>query len=146
MLARDLEARGRARATITRRLRVIAGFYKYAVEERLDHSPRFMSAARAWIMRLMPAYWIAMNSRSFVRHDPAAYEPGRWRHNRMICVQAADRSMEPAQANIRRSGSMRLREKVAQQLPLRRKHTGRIMEDYAFLRIYASRRNALNSA
>jgi site-specific recombinase XerD len=38
--ARDLEARGRARATITRRLRTIAGFYKYAVEEELlDHSP-----------------------------------------------------------------------------------------------------------
>ena len=38
--ARDLEARGRARATITRRLCTIAGFYKYAVEEDLlDHSP-----------------------------------------------------------------------------------------------------------
>jgi integrase/recombinase XerD len=39
--ARDLEARGRARATITRRLCTIAGFYRYAVEEDLlDHSPR----------------------------------------------------------------------------------------------------------
>src|SRR5690348_8615913 len=38
--ARDLEARGRARATVTRRLCTIAGFYKYAVEEELiDHSP-----------------------------------------------------------------------------------------------------------
>ena len=38
--ARDLETRGRARATITRRLCTIAGFYKYAVEEDLlDHSP-----------------------------------------------------------------------------------------------------------
>ena len=38
--ARDLEARGRARATVTRRLRTIAGFYKYAVEEEfLEHSP-----------------------------------------------------------------------------------------------------------
>ena len=37
--ARDLEARGRARATVTRRLRTIAGFYKYAVEELLEHSP-----------------------------------------------------------------------------------------------------------
>src|ERR1022692_2731121 len=37
---RDLEARGRARATITRRLATIAGFYRYAVEEELlDHSP-----------------------------------------------------------------------------------------------------------
>jgi integrase/recombinase XerD len=38
--ARDLEARGRARATVTRRLCTITGFYKYAVEEELlDHSP-----------------------------------------------------------------------------------------------------------
>jgi hypothetical protein len=33
--ARDLEGRGRARATVTRRLCTIAGFYKYAVEEEL---------------------------------------------------------------------------------------------------------------
>jgi integrase len=38
--ARDLEARGRARATITQRLCTVAGFYRYAVEEELlDHSP-----------------------------------------------------------------------------------------------------------
>jgi site-specific recombinase XerD len=38
--ARDLEARGRARATVTRRLCTIPGFYKYAVEEELlEHSP-----------------------------------------------------------------------------------------------------------
>jgi integrase/recombinase XerD len=38
--ARDLEARGQARVTVTRRLCTIAGFYKYAVEEELlDHSP-----------------------------------------------------------------------------------------------------------
>jgi integrase/recombinase XerD len=38
--ARDLEARGRARATITRRLCTVAGFYRYGVEEELlDHSP-----------------------------------------------------------------------------------------------------------
>jgi hypothetical protein len=38
--ARDLEARGWARATVTRRLCTIAGFYRYAVEEELlDHSP-----------------------------------------------------------------------------------------------------------
>ena len=40
MFARDLEAAGRARATVTRRLSTIAGLYKYAVEEDLlDHSP-----------------------------------------------------------------------------------------------------------
>ena len=38
--ARDLEARGRASSTVSRRLATIAGFYKYAVEEDLlDHSP-----------------------------------------------------------------------------------------------------------
>jgi integrase/recombinase XerD len=38
--ARDLETRGQARATVTRRLCTIAGFYRYAVEEELlDHSP-----------------------------------------------------------------------------------------------------------
>jgi integrase/recombinase XerD len=38
--ARDLEARGRGRATVTRRRCTIAGFCKYAVqEELLDHSP-----------------------------------------------------------------------------------------------------------
>ena len=38
--ARDLEARGRARATGTRRLCTIAGFCKYTVEEELlEHSP-----------------------------------------------------------------------------------------------------------
>jgi integrase/recombinase XerD len=38
--ARDLEAKGRARATVTRRLCTIAGFYRYALEEDLlNHSP-----------------------------------------------------------------------------------------------------------
>jgi hypothetical protein len=38
--ARELEARGRARATVTRRLCTIAGFFRYAVEEELlEHSP-----------------------------------------------------------------------------------------------------------
>jgi site-specific recombinase XerD len=38
--ARDLEARGRARATVARRLCTIAGFYRYAEEEGLiDRSP-----------------------------------------------------------------------------------------------------------
>jgi integrase/recombinase XerD len=39
-VARELEARDRARTTVTRRLCTIAGFYKYAVEEELlEHSP-----------------------------------------------------------------------------------------------------------
>jgi integrase/recombinase XerD len=40
LFARELEDRGRALATVTRRLSTIAGFYRYAVEEEmLDHSP-----------------------------------------------------------------------------------------------------------
>ena len=40
LFARDLEAAGRARATVIRHLSTIAGLYKYAVEEDLlDHSP-----------------------------------------------------------------------------------------------------------
>ena len=38
--ARDLEARGRARATVTRRLSTIAGFCRYAVEEELRSTRR----------------------------------------------------------------------------------------------------------
>jgi site-specific recombinase XerD len=44
--ARDLEARGRARATVTRRLCIIAGFYKYAVEEELLEHSRPTTAPR----------------------------------------------------------------------------------------------------
>jgi integrase/recombinase XerD len=62
-VARDLEARGRARATVTRRLCTIAGFYKYAVEEELlEHSRPPMSGGRGWIMSLMPSRWTAMSS------------------------------------------------------------------------------------
>ena len=51
--ARDLEARGRARATVTRRLCTIAGFYKYAVEEELlDHSPGRARPASAGGLRV----------------------------------------------------------------------------------------------
>ncbi len=61
--ARDLEARGRARATITRRLCTIAGFYKYAVEEELlDHSPAAHTPDPAWIMSPMPPGWTATSS------------------------------------------------------------------------------------
>jgi integrase/recombinase XerD len=37
---RDMEARGRARATVARRLCTVSGFYRYAAEEELlEHSP-----------------------------------------------------------------------------------------------------------
>jgi|SRR5215831_18756620 len=58
--ARDMEARGRARATITRRLCTIAGFYNYAIEEdMLDHSPAPHVRRRAWTMSPMPWVWTA---------------------------------------------------------------------------------------
>lgn len=61
--ARDMEARGRARATITRRLCTIAGFYRYAVEEELlEHSPTALSAVRAWTMSPMLWAWTATSS------------------------------------------------------------------------------------
>ena len=61
--ARDLEVRGRARATVTRRLCTIAGFYKYAVEEELlEHSQPRTSAVRGWTMSPMPSHWTATSS------------------------------------------------------------------------------------
>ena len=45
--ARDLEGRGRARATVTRRLCTIAGFYRYAVEEAAGSLPGRSRAAAA---------------------------------------------------------------------------------------------------
>ena len=68
--ARDLEARGRARATITRRLCTIAGFYRYAVEEDLPgHSP----AAHVRRPRLdYESHCIHVHPRR------SACSPGRW--------------------------------------------------------------------
>ena len=60
--AREMEARGRARATVTRRLCTIAGFYKYAVEEELlEHSPPRMSAVRGRTTSRMQSRWTATN-------------------------------------------------------------------------------------
>jgi site-specific recombinase XerD len=70
--ARDLEARGRARATITRRLCTIAGFYRYAVEEELlDHSPAahvrrprldYESHATGWTATSLARCWSRLGS------------------------------------------------------------------------------------
>jgi integrase len=61
--ARDLEAKGRARATVTRRLCTIAGFYKYAVEEELlEHSPAAHVRARGWTTSRTPPPWTATSS------------------------------------------------------------------------------------
>jgi integrase/recombinase XerD len=61
--ARDLEACGRARATITRRLCTVVGFYRYAVEENmLDHSPAAHVRRRGWTTSHTPPDWTATNS------------------------------------------------------------------------------------
>jgi site-specific recombinase XerD len=60
--ARDLESKGRARATVTRRLCTIAGFYKYAVEEELlDHSPAAHVRRPGWTTSRTPPAWTATN-------------------------------------------------------------------------------------
>jgi site-specific recombinase XerD len=61
--ARELEAAGRARATGTRRLSTIAGFYKYAAEEELlDRSRPPTSAVRVSITSLTRSRWTATSS------------------------------------------------------------------------------------
>ena len=58
--ARNLEATGRASATVTRRLCTIAGSFMYAVkEEFLDHSRPRMSGGRRWTTSPMPLPWTA---------------------------------------------------------------------------------------
>jgi integrase/recombinase XerD len=47
--ARAFGVRGRARATITRRLCAIAGFYRYAVEENLLDHPPAAHVRRPWL-------------------------------------------------------------------------------------------------
>ena len=60
--ARDLETRGRARATITRRLCTVAGFDRYAVEEDLlDHSRPLTYGDPVWTMSRTPPGWTATN-------------------------------------------------------------------------------------
>jgi hypothetical protein len=75
--ARELEARGRARATVTRRLSTIAGFYKYAVEEEhLDHSPPLTSGGRGWTTNHTPPPWTATKSaHSWTGTPPILWPP-----------------------------------------------------------------------
>jgi integrase/recombinase XerD len=61
--ARELEAMGRARATVTRRLSTIAGFYNYAVEEELlDRSPAAHVRRRGSTTSLTRLRWTATSS------------------------------------------------------------------------------------
>jgi len=72
--------------------------------------------------------------------------PGGARITRSICRAPASSSVDRHRAQSRRSGSMRLREGLRSNRRCDVSVLARIMEDYAFLCIYASRRNALNSA
>jgi integrase/recombinase XerD len=61
--ARDLEARGRARATITRRLCTVAGFY--ATPSRKNFSttrPQPMCGGPGWTMNPTPLAWTETSS------------------------------------------------------------------------------------
>ena len=61
--ARDLEARGRARATVTRRLCTIAGFYNTPSRKNSSSTPRpLMSGGRESTTSLTPSRWTATNS------------------------------------------------------------------------------------
>jgi site-specific recombinase XerD len=61
--ASELEVTGRARATVTRRLSTIAGFYKYAVEEELlGRSPAAHVRRPGSTTSHMPSRWTATSS------------------------------------------------------------------------------------
>ena len=61
--ARDLEARGRARATAARRLCTVAGFYRYAEQEGLlERSPPPTSAGPGSTTNRTPRGWTATRS------------------------------------------------------------------------------------
>ena len=74
--ARDLEARGRARATVTRRLCTIAGSTGTPSKRNSSSTPRPpMSGGRGWTMSLMPSPWTVTSS------APCWWVPGsarRW--------------------------------------------------------------------
>ncbi len=75
---RDLEAAGRARATVTRRLCAIAGFYRYAVRSRKTCSatPRpSTSAGPGWTMSPMPPGWTATRSARCSSRPDSARQP-----------------------------------------------------------------------
>jgi hypothetical protein len=59
--ARDLEAKGRARATVTRRRAPSPGL-QVRREELLDHSRPRMSGGGGWTTSLMLLYWTATSS------------------------------------------------------------------------------------
>jgi len=89
--ARDLEARGRARATIARRLSTIAGFYTYTVqEELLDHSPA-AHVRRPWIDYESHAVALDRNELGALRVPGRAQAAGRARADLAARAERATR-------------------------------------------------------
>jgi integrase/recombinase XerD len=75
--ARDLETKGRARATVTRRLSTIGGFYKYAVqEELLDRSRPPTSGGPGSTTSPTPSRWTATSSARCWSPPGSARQPG----------------------------------------------------------------------
>ena len=77
---RELEARGRARTTIARRLCTIAGFYRYAEEEGLiSHSPAIHVRRPGSTTSRMRLAWTATSSaRSLSLQACLRHEITRW--------------------------------------------------------------------
>ena len=70
-------SKGRARATVTRRLSTIAGFYKYAVEEDLlERSPPPTCADRGSTTNHMPSRWTATSSAPCLSRPGSGRSPG----------------------------------------------------------------------
>jgi integrase len=124
--ARELEARGRARATVTRRLCTIAGFYKYAVEEELlDHSPAahvrrprldYESHATALDRNELGALLVAAGSLR------AASSPKR---TSRTCAASMPRCARPKEAGCRRPGDRHQPDRPVRGRPGRGRHRDR---------------------
>ena len=74
--ARDLEARGRARATVTRRRAPSPGSTGTRSRRSSSITPRpLMSAARAWTMSRTPPGWTVTNSAQYWSPPDSALPP-----------------------------------------------------------------------
>jgi integrase/recombinase XerD len=80
--ARDLEDRGRARATVARRLCTIVGFYRYAEEEGvIEHSPAVqIRRPRIDYPRMSPTSTATSSGRSWSPPDSHRPVTMRWCH------------------------------------------------------------------
>ncbi len=74
LFARHLEATGRMRSTVARRLSTLASFYRYChVEGFCAGTPRPTSVGRRWIMSRTRSAWIATSSAPCWSRPGSAY-------------------------------------------------------------------------